>query len=151
MLFMKGSPAWTFLIETKKENKEFLFPCKLAMNTYKLSNHQISGESQKGIFRSYRLFPIKQYDHNKYIQVNFVTDAISDMQDLVGAKVYMYVLCKKPKLTLNHQNIPVIALEYKEVKSSIPAISEEEYEKWKNIPEDKLVDTPPESYDFSEF
>ncbi|KAJ1510934.1 hypothetical protein HMI55_006787 [Coelomomyces lativittatus] len=63
----------------------------------------------------------------------------------------MYVFCKTPKSILYFQNIPTVTLEYKEVKRSIPTSSEEEYEKWKNIPEDKLLDTPPESYDFSEF
>ncbi|KAJ1499332.1 hypothetical protein HMI54_011870 [Coelomomyces lativittatus] len=78
MLFMTESPTWRFLIETKKENKEFLFPCELSINCYKVSKRRIPGESQKEIYRSY-IYPIKQHDHNKYIQVNFLKGEISDM------------------------------------------------------------------------
>ncbi|KAJ1502180.1 hypothetical protein HMI54_009288, partial [Coelomomyces lativittatus] len=144
------SPTWRFLVETNAENKEFLFPCKLQIQCYKILDDPYLCFDRK-TYLSYNLYPIKQHDHNKYIQVNFVKGAISDMQRLGANKVFMYFYCKKPNLKYFFQNIPMITLKYPEVKSSIPTISNEEYEKWKNIPEDKLIDTPPESYDFSEF
>ncbi|KAJ1502072.1 hypothetical protein HMI56_002884 [Coelomomyces lativittatus] len=140
------SPTWRFLVETKDENQKFIFPCKLIINCI---------EKKRGRFNSdycyLMLIPINRYDHNKYIQVNFVKSAISDMQELGENIALMAVFCGTPEKKYFLQNIPKLKIEYNKVKSSIPTISDEEYEKWKNIPEDKLRDTPPESYDFSEF
>ncbi|KAJ1507162.1 hypothetical protein HMI54_004410 [Coelomomyces lativittatus] len=141
------SPTWRFLVETKDENQEFIFPCKLTFNC--IDKKKFNG------FGSYNcyiiLIPINQYDHNKYIQVNFVKSAISDMQELGEKIALMSVYCNSREKKYFSLNIPTVIIEYNKVKSSIPTISNEEYEKWKNIPENKLIDTPPESYDFSEF
>ncbi|KAJ1499834.1 hypothetical protein HMI55_004191, partial [Coelomomyces lativittatus] len=109
------SPTWRFLVETKEENKEFHYPCKLQIRCYKISNAPMLGFDLKS-FRFFNLYAINQHDHNKYIQVNFVKSAISDMQELGANKVFMYLVCKLRNTKYFAHNIPILTLKYMEVK-----------------------------------